>query len=307
MINHIDFVIPLHRYHYLFQTLLEAIEVFYSPRIIYIITPKINIDSIQKFSKNWKIKKIVLIDEETYFEKNYNLHYNDIYKLFNKSNDEKSREFGWWYQQIIKLSAFKQISNLSDPYVVWDSDLIPFTKWDIYPNDKSCNYKFAILQEKARCEWNNEQYNLSIFNLTGLHIDKPEIGTFVPHHFVFHHDILSDLINLIEKKNDKCWIKSIIHLSHTYFRFSEYHMISSFMKKYYPSFLKYHCYNNYGKYGERIRESCEFLKEMEIFLKEKFFKENNEEFIKGISYSNFSQFVLDKYKILPSYLQIEHI
>jgi hypothetical protein len=51
--------------------------------------------------------------------------YNDIYNLFNRNVNENSREFGWWYQQIIKLGAFLQIPNLSDPYIVWDSDLIP--------------------------------------------------------------------------------------------------------------------------------------------------------------------------------------
>jgi len=305
MINQIDFVIPLHRYHYLLRTVLEAIDLFYSPRTIYIITPKKNIEKIDLFSKEWLKKNVIIIEEEHFFEKKYNLNYNDIYEIFNKTKDERAREFGWWYQQLIKLASVTQISKLSDPYVVWDSDLIPFIKWNIYPDEKSKYYKFAILQENPRSEWNNTEYDKSIYNLTGLHIDKPDIGTFVAHHFVFHHNILHHLINHIEKMNNECWIKSIINLSNNYFRFSEYHMIASFTNKYYPSFLHYHCYNDYGKYGERIREPKDFLIEMENFLQQ---NENLDlSNVNNISYVNFSKFVLDKYKTFPSYLQIEHI
>ena len=111
--NNIDFVIPLHRYHYLLRTVLESIELFYEPRIIYIITPKIYCNYIEVISKNWLIKKIIMLSEEDFFLLNYNLHYNDIFEIFNNEFNEKSREFGWWYQQILKLSAFTQIKNLS--------------------------------------------------------------------------------------------------------------------------------------------------------------------------------------------------
>ena len=301
MINKIDFVIPLHRYHYLVRTVLEVIEKFYFPKIIYIITPKKYVEIINTLSKNWYIKQIIVLEEETFFEKNYNLNYTNINEIFNQNKDERSREFGWWYQQLIKLGAFKQIPNLSDPYVVWDSDLIPLKKWDIYPNKESHYYKFAILQEKSRSIWNNTQYNESLYDLIGLHIDKPDIGTFVSHHFIMYHHILDDIINHIENRNNQCWIISIIKLSHKYFRFSEYNMVASFMKKNYPELLHYYSYNDYGKFGERIRDSKDFLIKMEIFIIN---KENGEN---GISYQDFSKFVIEKYSKFRSYLQIEHI
>jgi len=301
MINEIDFIIPLHRYHYLLRTVLEAIEKFYLPRRIYIITPQKYLQIINTLSKNWLVKKVIVLEEENFFEKNYNLNYNSIYGMFNQIKDEKSREFGWWYQQLIKIVAFKQIINLSDPYIVWDSDLIPLKRWNIYPNEKSNYYKFAILQENPRSIWNNTQYDESLYDLIGLHIEKPKIGTFVSHHFIMHHHILNDLINHIENKNKECWIISIIKLSHKYFRFSEYNMIASFMKKYYPELLHYYSYNDYGKFGERIRDPKYFLIEMENFIIN---KENGES---SISYQDFLKFVLEKYNKFPSYLQIEHI
>lgn len=298
MINEIDFVIPLHRYHYLVRTVLEVIEKFYSPRTIYIITPQKYVEIINTLSKNWLVKKVIVLEEEKFFEKNYNLNYDTIYGMFNQIKDEKSREFGWWYQQLIKIVAFKQIMNLSNPYIVWDSDLIPLKKWNIYPTKESPYYKFAILQETAKNVWNNTQYDESLYDLIGLHIDKPDIGTFVSHHFIMHHHILNSIISHIENKNNECWIISIIKLSHKYFRFSEYNMISSFMKSNYPELLHYYSYNDYGKFGIRIRDSKDFLIEIENFIID---KEN------GISYNDFSEFVKKKYSKSPSYLQIEHI
>ena len=146
--NTIDFVIPLHRYHNMVRTMIEAIHMFYNPRNIYIITPKDSIEKLQHFSGSLTKNKIIAIPEETFFIDNYELSIDNIKSMYNNDFDERSREFGWWYQQIIKLGACKQIVELSDPFVVWDSDLVPFIKWDIYPTYSEPYYKFALLQEQ---------------------------------------------------------------------------------------------------------------------------------------------------------------
>lgn len=294
----IDFVIPLHRYHYMVQTVVEAIYKFYSPKNIYIVTPTKFCDIIRRESIKWSVN-IITIPEENFFVANYNLQYNDIYDMFNKVQDERSREFGWWYQQLIKLGAFSQIPNLSNPYVVWDSDLIPLIKWDIYPTSDSSTYKFAVLQEKSKSEWVLEQYKNSLFNLTKLSICDPEEGTFVPHHFIFYHEVLDGLIRHIELDTDNNWIKNIMNLSHTYYRFSEFRTVSAFMKKNFPDLLKYHEFQLFGKDGIRIREPRQFLKEMDEFL--------SCENMASIPYDYFVQFAKHKFENLPSYLQLEHI
>jgi len=295
MSNNTDFVIPLHRYHCLVKTVVESIHIFYSPRNIFIISPKKDCEIIQEKKKTW-IARVTVIPEETFFIKNYEANYNDIYDFFNKNTDSDSRSFGWWYQQLIKLGAFMQIPNLSDPYIVWDSDLIPLIKWNIYPNAENPYFSFAILQEKARCEWNTIQYTNSLYELTGLNICKPDIGTFVSHHFIFYHDILQELLENIENKHNLSWIEAIMKLSHNYYRFSEYHTVAAFMTINYKSLLRFHNYNSYGKYGIRIRESQSFMKEVYNFLK-----------TEEISYIDFIKFAKHKYSNLPSYLQIEHI
>jgi len=301
--NVVDFVIPLHRYHNMVRTVIEAVYTFYNPRNIYIITPLQYIDEINTMSSNWNKNTIIALPEETFFMKNYGLNIDDIKQLFNNIIDERSREFGWWYQQLIKLGAQKQIKGLSDPFVVWDSDLVPIIKWDIYPTNDNPKYRFALLQEQARSEWNIEQYKSSLNALIGIKMIVPDEGTFVPHHFVFHHNIINDLIGYIELYECKLsknptWIHSIMSLSHTYFRFSEYITIASFMDKFYPDLLQYHKFSEFGKYGYRIRESKYFVKEIE---------ENSNIDSFGLSYIEFCNFVKKKYDNLPSYLQIEHI
>jgi hypothetical protein len=279
------------------RTVVEALHTFYSPRTIYIVTPNRFLSTITDASKDWIVKKIVVIPEETFFLHNYNMTYDDIKNLFNNSPNENAREFGWWYQQLIKLGAHTQIHNLSDPYVVWDSDLIPLIKWNIYPKSYGEPFKNAILQEHARCEWNTDQYRNSLFELTRLPMNNPKEGTFVTHHFVFYHSVLESLINHIESISNKPWIESIIQLSHKYFRFSEYRTVAAFMNYKFPYLLKYHEFDKIGKYGTRIREPTKFIKQMEEFFGELY----------EITYYDFCRFVCNNFKNLPSYLQIEHI
>ena len=299
-----DFVIPLHRYHTMVRTTVEAIQSFYSPRNIYIITPEIYVSNIEYLSIYW-LGNVIVIPEETFFIKNYGLHKRDIETMFNNKPDHRSREFGWWYQQLIKLAAYTQIRGLSDPYVVWDSDLIPLVKWSIYPHIGESQYKIAILQEKARSEWNIEQYKDSMMYLTGLKAVEPEEGTFVPHHFVLHHCVLEQLHKHIENYGTRYnnnigmnWINCIMQLSHMFFRFSEYKTIATFMMKYFPEMLKYHKFKKYGRFGYRIRDPGPFIKEVEEGCKINFH---------GLSYTEFCKFVNERYGYKISYLQIEHI
>jgi hypothetical protein len=292
-----DFVIPLHRYHYMVRTVIEALYTFYSPRTIYIVTPKKYIATINNVSKYWLVKELVVIAEETFFLDKYKMIYDDIKSLFNNTPDKNSREFGWWYQQLIKLGAYTQIPHLSDPYIVWDSDLIPLIKWNIYPQYHGDYFKHAILQEKARSEWNTDQYKKSLFELTRLPMNDPKEGTFVTHHFVFYHDVLASLIHHIELLSNKSWIHAIIQLSHKYFRFSEYRTVAAFMKYKFPHLLKYYEFNEIGKYGKRIREPTKLIKEMEEYFGELY----------ELKYHDFITFVSKKYEGMPTYLQIEHI
>lgn len=308
--NKTDFVIPLHRNNLLFRCTIEAIVLYYHPKTIHIITPAKEIQNlcIDIEKESWVLgnSQLCFWDEESFFMKSSYGLTKEIIESWYCHIDEQSREFGWWFQQIIKLGALSCIKELSDPFMVWDSDLIPLEPWSIYPcieNDD--NYTFALLQEKEKNEFNKTQYSQSLFSLLGLMEICPRVGTFVPHHFVFHHCVIREFIERIEKRNlgNCCWIESIMKLSHEYYRFSEYKSIATFMSVFYPNLLCYHFFENYGKKGLRIRDESEAQNLVKHFLK---FVGNDRD--GNYSYFCLMEFLDDFYAGTEiSYLQVEHL
>jgi len=287
----IDFVIPLHRMHPIFRSTIEAIVSFYSPRTIYIITPLCEIKKINW--ENWNIGDTLLncISEDLFFEPISKSDLETIYTYM----DENSREFGWWYQQLLKMGASLKISGLSEPYMVWDSDLIPIIRWEIYPTKDYPYYRFAILQEKARSEWNVSQYKDAIFELIGMPALEPEEGTFVPHHFIMYKSVLEELFTYIERKSEKPWYLSILSLSKKFWRFSEYKCIATFMMEKKPELLHYHSFQKYGN-GIRFRDSREIYREIMELVP------SNED----VPYDIILEYI-KKWEVVPSYIQLEHL
>jgi hypothetical protein len=316
MKNKTDFFIPLHKKHPLFQSCIESIVDFYSPRIIYIATSISEIEKLKKCIQFWEIQttNIFFLEEEYFFVNQYGFTKEYIMDNWYTYKDDKSREFGWWYQQILKLGALNVIPEISDPFVVWDSDLIPVKKWDIYPTDSEPFYRFALLQEKERSLFNKLQYTESLSYLLELNElfpkdeqekdeqEKDVVGTFVPHHFVFHHRVIKSFIKHIENihHSDKkqTWIETIVTLSKDFYRFSEYKNIATFMSYYFDELLVYHPFKEYGEKGIRIRDT----EEAQLYLKKISDKDS-------ISYNTFCDFVSKNYDTndTPSYIQVEHL
>lgn len=286
----LDFVIPVKQNNVILRTVVEGIVCFYSPRTIYIITDPLSTLEILEHSIYWKKGNTIIqtIDENIFGKGDLERKYTWI--------DEKSREFGWWFQQIIKLDAVNKIPNLSDPFIVWDADVIPLIKWDLY-DIESKEYRFAILQETAKNMFNQEQYHASIFSILGLESVEPfEKGTFVPHHFIFHHIVIRELIERIGSVN---WQEKIMALSATYYRFSEYKCVATFMQMYFPELLKYYPYDQFGEKGIRFRESLEIQKQIRRKCDVKEW---------GLGYEVFREFVKREFgQTEISYLQIEHV
>jgi len=285
----LDFVIPLKQNNVIIRTVIEGIISFYSPRNIYIITDFRSTLEILEHSLFWKKGKTIIhtVDETIFQKAELERKYTCI--------DEKSREYGWWFQQIIKLDAVNRIPNLSDPFIVWDADLIPLLKWDLYDVELR-EYRFAILQETAKNEFNRKQYHDSILSILELETVEPiEKGTFVPHHFIFHHKVIHSLLEKIGEN----WQEKIMELSANYYRFSEYMCVATYMQTYFPKLLKYHSYAEFGEKGIRFRESLEIQEKMreKCAIKEW-----------GLSYEIFREFVKKEFGIKEiSYIQIEHV
>ena len=302
----IDFIIPLHKNNILFSCVIESIVKYYKPRNIYIITSMIEINKLKNLIFLWDIKKTMIkfICEEFFFEYHYHKSIEKIKKWYTYI-DEKSREFGWWYQQILKLGIVYRIKDLSCPYIIWDADLIPLQQWTIYPSLEIPHFHFALLQETEKNEFNQKQYEDSLFELLKLsEICPHEIGTFVPHHFVFYPNIIKCFIKYIEKIHNctykNPWFRVIIELSKKYYRFSEYKNIATFMSYFFPEKLHYHYFICYGKNGIRIRDSHEAHE----FI-EKLKKHINKSYV---SYEDFVKFMFLYEKYLNcTYIQVEHL
>jgi hypothetical protein len=317
MKNKTDFFIPLHKKHPLFQSCIESIVEFYCPKNIYIATSISEIDKLKKCITSWKMNttKFVFLEEENFFVNQYGFTKEYINDNWYTYKDDKSREFGWWYQQILKLGTVNVIPEISDPFIVWDSDLIPVKKWDIYPTDSFPFYRFALLQEKEKSLFNKLQYTESLSYLLKMDElfpkdDKEQnneqqenvIGTFVPHHFVFHHKVIETFIkhveNIHKSEKNKTWIETIVTLSKDFYRFSEYKNIATFMSYYFDELLHYHSFKEYGEKGIRIRDTDE----AQLYLKK--ISEKN-----SVSYTDFCDFVSKNYsdEDAPSYIQVEHL
>jgi hypothetical protein len=291
-----DFVIPVKIYNVIVRTVLEAINLLYNPRRIIIITPLTEIHIFKKLINKWNIQNIEFIEEETFFIENYNLSIDQIYAEYDTDNSHKHmhRDPGWWYQQLIKLGSSTQIKDISDTYVVWDADLIPIKKWKLYYENK---WYVAILQDKAKSEFNNIQYAQSMYDLTDMNALSPDEGTYVTHHMVFNKKYVIELLNLMTNKisNKILWPLLIMSKSKQFYRFSEYKTYCTFMKLYHPDEFNYHPLHLYGN-GIRIRDEIEGQKMIiELFG-------NN--IADGISYIDLLNKVKDKD---ISYLQLEHI
>lgn len=299
--EYIDFVIPLKSIGLITQAVLEAINFNYHPRRIIIITNENEIKLLKEMILLYNIDNIVYYDEHLFFMKNLEISYQDIISHYDENVIGDKREPGWWIQQLLKFGAATQIDDISEVYVVWDSDLIPLRPWPLLINkDGITKYYIAILQQCSRSEFNTTQYARSTKEICGFDVIEPNEGTFIAHHMIFHVKYVKELLNLIINNNkdiNKPWPLLIISYSSKYFRISEYKMYSTFMLNYYNDQFYYHEYQLFGNDGIRIRESKQIIEEMT----NKGIIENN-----SISYEKIYYFFKEKEPKI-SYVQIEHL
>jgi hypothetical protein len=306
-----DFIIPIKKMGIFTRSVLEGITNFYHPPRIFIITGKEEIIIMEKEIKkeNWLVsKKIIFIEEETYFVENYGLTKESMEKVFEKERKipyEMHREFGWWYQQLLKLGIYSQIPLVSQKYVVWDGDLIPLEKWELF-NSFNQQYYVAILQEQYKCEFNKQQYDYYVEFLLGLSSKSPlPIGTFVTHHMVFDKDYVKEMMEYILNRkqisNIIPWPIYFLSLCSDFYRFSEYILYSSFMNEFHTKEFYYYPYSEFGKQGIRYRDPTEIIKNIQNSLPNSFYK-------RYFSYQDIKDyFSLSHPNPKLSYVQMEHV
>ena len=276
ILSAIDFVLPLKEEGVCLKVVIQQIFKFYNPRRLIIVSRPDVLDRVSRLIQFWDLTtsncwKFFFVNELTLLDSVVGKHsvsklksiYNSIgTNVFSDVNEIKRREFGWWYQQIIKLAIPSAIADLSKVYVVWDSDLIVMKRWPLFMSDANhigledpvvnAIPTVAILQEHSKkgafeiyCKTLRDTVNIAPVNPEGG-------GTFVTHHMVFDCRFLDQFLKRISNNCEGLpWPVAIIKVSNSALRWSEYLCYASFALI--EKRLNFHPYNDFGNGGIRLR------------------------------------------------------
>ncbi len=248
-----DFVIPLYRVRWNTRAVLEAITTHYRPRSIHVVAPALQVSKLRQESQNWQISTLYLHEEETFFNDD------DLTKEKICAELDLGQSLytpGWFYQQLLKLGAFVGIENLSEWYVVWDSDLLPVDAWAlINQEESSVQHSFALLQHNG---WGNStivsKWSKWIDSVLGVAPLTNHEGTFVPHHMWFKQKHLQSFAHQVNQyyQSDLHWLLLMMRSANEFGTFSEYWSYISWVAAQAPEDLSFYPYENYGVTSERF-------------------------------------------------------
>lgn len=150
-------------------------------------------------SINPHIEGTNFIDEKSV---NSCMNLQEIFDIWNKKNVKLSARSGWLYQQFIKLSAPEIIKNISENFLVCDSDI--FFLRNPYQNisDEVFPYANAFTGEY------HIPYKTAYSRL--MNHEPPAGFSFINHNMVFNTNTLSSLKLYIENLHQKRWDHAIM-------------------------------------------------------------------------------------------------
>lgn len=247
-----DFVIPLYKMRWNTQAVLEGITAHYQPRAIHVIAPGLEAIALSKASQEWKTAPLFVHEEENFFPDGLTKE-----KICAELDLGKSLYTpGWFYQQLLKLGAFKGIEDLSEWYVVWDSDLLPVDSWKLLrEQEQAVRHTFALLQHK---DWGNpsivakwKNWISSVLNVEAV---TDYEGTFIPHHMWFKQEHLKSFAQQINKYYDSTdsWLLLMMRSANDFGTFSEYWSYLSWVAAQAPDDVSFYPYEHYGVTSERF-------------------------------------------------------
>ncbi|MGF1492241.1 MAG: DUF6492 family protein [Microcoleaceae cyanobacterium] len=252
-----DFVIPLYRIRWNTRAVLEGLTTHYAPRAIHVIAPGPEARSLKQVSQAWQIAPLHTYEEELFFQSSGLTKEKICAEL---ELGESLYTPGWFYQQLLKLGASEGIDNLSEWYVVWDSDLLPVATWPLIrkqqPEDQApVQHTFALLQHN---QWGNPKivstWATWIRSVLGVEpITDPE-GTFVPHHMWFKQEHLQSFKRQVSQyfQSDDHWLLLMMRSALEFGTFSEYWSYTSWVAAKAPGDVTFYPYEQYGVTTERF-------------------------------------------------------
>ena len=248
-----DIVIPLFRIRWNTRAVMEGLTTHYQPRSIHIITLPSEVDSLKELAKTWQTAPLHIHNEEVFFPSS------DLTKtsICNELILGKSLyNSGWFYQQLLKLGAFEGIPDLSEWYLVWDSDLLPAATWLVLRGEgDNLEHTFALLQHNAYGnptivgKW--DTWIQSVLGVTPL---TDETGTFIPHHMWFkqtHLKSFAKRVNDYYGSTDH-WLLLMMRSANDFGTFSEYWAYVSWAAAQATTDISFYPYAQYGETTERF-------------------------------------------------------
>lgn len=106
---------------------------------------------------------------------------------------KKSYRNGWYLQQLLKLYAGLVIANISEKYLVIDSDTF-FLKPTIFIENNKCLYNYGYEYHIPYFE------HMLLLDKDLVKVDKNKSG--ICHHMMFEIQYINELINKIERNHD---------------------------------------------------------------------------------------------------------
>lgn len=248
-----DFVIPLYQVRWNTRGVLEGITAHYRPRAIHVIAPALQARSLQEISQEWDTAPLYTHEEETFFCKN-GLTKDRICTEIDLGQSLYTP--GWFYQQLLKLGAFEGIENLSEWYVVWDSDLLPVATWNLIETEtEAVKRSFALIQHNG---WGNAsivaKWEKWINSVLGVDALTTLEGTFVPHHMWFKQEHLKSFAERVNQyyQSAEHWLLLMMRSANEFGTFSEYWSYVSWVAAQAANDLSFYPYERYGKTTERF-------------------------------------------------------
>jgi hypothetical protein len=174
-------------------------------------------------SENPNIENTFFIDEKSILNI---ISLDTIKTIWNATGSKFSNRAGWIYQQLLKLGANEIIPNLSEDFIVSDSDIIFLN--DPYKDVENGIFPYC----KAYSGEYNEPYRK---NYERLMKEPTESGfSFINHNMVFNKNNIEELKYFIEQKNNKKWDIAILDALDffSFSDFSEYDLYGNWMFKY---------------------------------------------------------------------------
>lgn len=140
---------------------------------------------------------------------------------------------GWYLQQLIKLYAGFVIANISNRYLVIDSDTF-FLKPTKFIDNNMCLYSYLTEYHKP--------YFIHMQKLDSnlIRVDEKKSG--ICHHMIFDTKYIQEIIDIIEKNHNDSFINVFLSAVDPAHRggagASEYEIYFNFMLKHYPEKIR---------------------------------------------------------------------